>query len=83
MSPLLWCHSSTVCILRSSIGNPFADPLLRSVCSGISERLHRVEKQAGGEGEAGLMVMPEGVEEQLVLLGSRRWPSVTQCGYHL
>ncbi|EER20318.1 hypothetical protein Pmar_PMAR010052 [Perkinsus marinus ATCC 50983] len=54
---------------QSSIGNPFADPLLRSVCSGISERLHRMEKQAGGEGEAGLMVMPEGVEEQLVLLG--------------
>ncbi|KAF4687136.1 hypothetical protein FOZ63_034127, partial [Perkinsus olseni] len=51
---------------QSSVANPFADPLLRSICSGVSERLHRMERE---ETREGLLGIPEGVEEQLILLG--------------
>ncbi|KAF4711146.1 hypothetical protein FOZ63_006010 [Perkinsus olseni] len=51
---------------QSSVANPFADPLLRSICSGVSERLHRMERE---ESREGLLGIPEGVEEQLILLG--------------
>ncbi|KAF4675597.1 hypothetical protein FOL47_007549 [Perkinsus chesapeaki] len=54
---------------ESSVANPFADPLLRTVCSGISERLHRVEKLRDGSKEGSFMHVPEGVEECLLLLG--------------